>query len=83
MQLFDYKNVPCDHLISYQEFIDKFVYWYIESCHDFKSDSFLFDEGGALGFSDVRVGFRTVDDVAKYRKWLKETPEPYRAGYHS
>ena len=68
----DYTGRGCDHVITFEEFYNKWLKHYLGSCHDFTPEGFLYDEGGSMGFDNTEVGFATKRDIICYRRWLHE-----------
>ena len=65
---------PVEHLITFQEFQEKYLEHYIGTCHDFTNFGFLYDEVGVYGFDDCPVGFKTKADQEQYAKWRELHP---------
>lgn len=68
---FDHASHPCAYVITYREFLDRFVDGAGWACHDFKHHGFLFDEQGVYGFPDCVVGFASPENEAMYRAWCE------------
>ena len=78
----DVLNREVDSVITYDEFIDR----YIENkhnernCSNFTKDGFYFYECGAWGLGDLRIGFKTKEDLKKYREWRLKKYGHIKAG---
>ena len=56
-----------DSVITYDEFIKRFVEnkYNERNCSNFTEEGFCFYECGAMGLGDLKIGFKTKEDLKK------------------